>query len=180
MVYHEAMQDAADATTFAPSDIQARGMNVLALVNLVMSAILAVLVAVKIVQLLLLAANVIACALPFNPVCPLLSSWESPYANFVKVADRTVSTVNKGLYKAETALAKTIPVVGQAKAASASRPYAPVVEGGFLASVSLAPGAAGGGGGAQRWGLPVQDEEYKNLCMHASQEVKEVIFKPLA
>src|SRR3954462_121603 len=91
MVYHEAMQDAADATTFAPSVIQARGMNVLALVNLVMSAILAVLVAVKIVQLLLLAANVIACALPFNPVCPLLSSWESPYANFVKIADRTVS-----------------------------------------------------------------------------------------
>jgi len=181
MVFHETMQDASDATSFAPSVIHARGMNVIALVNLVMSAILAVLVAVKVVQLLLLAANVIACALPLNPVCPLLSSWQSPFSNFVKITDRTVSTVNKGLYKAESALAKSIPVVGQAKAASASRQFGPVVEGGFAASVSLVPGGGvgGGGGGGARWGLPVEDEPYENLCVHASQEVKDIIFKPL-
>lgn len=177
MVFHEAMQDAADATSFAPSVLNARGMNVLAMVNLVMSAILAVLVAVKIVQLLLLAATVIACAMPLNPYCPLLSSWQSPYANFVKLTDRTVSTVNKSLYNAESALAKTIPVIGQAKAATAARGHGPMIEGGFVASAALVPGGGGGGGG--RWGLPVEDEEYKNLCLHASEDVKGILFKPL-
>jgi hypothetical protein len=175
MVFHETMQDAADATSFAPSVMHARGMNVLALVNLVMSAILAILVAVKIVQLLLLAATVIACALPLNPYCPLLSSWQSPFSSFVKVTDRTVSTVNKGLYKSESAIAKMIPVIGQAKAGAASRKYAPIVEGGFVANVSLVPGGANDG----RWGLPVEDEKYENLCVHASENVKDILFKPL-
>ncbi len=172
MVFHEQMQDAADATGFAPSVIQARGMNVLALLNLVMSAILAVLVAVKIGQLLLLAANVIACAIPFNPHCPLLSSWENPYGNFTKITDKTVSTVNKGLYSAETAIAKTVPVIGQAKAKLASREFAPVVEGGFTASASLVPSG-------ERFGLPVEDEEYKNLCAHAAEGIGDLVFKPI-
>ena len=43
MLFHESMRDASDATTFAPSVIHARGMNVIALVNLVMAAILAIL-----------------------------------------------------------------------------------------------------------------------------------------
>ncbi len=187
MVFHESMQDGADATTFASTVIQARGMNVLSLVNLVMSAILAILVAVKIVQLLLMAANVIACAIPFNPYCPLLSSWQSPYSSFVKLTDRTVSTVNRGLYVSETALAKVMPVIGQVKSIATSQAYAPVVEGGFTAGISLVPGNVGGGGhlggagggGGQRWGLPVEDEEYKNLCLHAAEGVKEILFKPL-
>ncbi len=178
MVFHETMQDAADATSFAPSVMNARGMNVLALVNLVMAAILAILVAVKIVQLLLLAATVIACALPLNPYCPLLSSWQSPYGTFVRITDRTVSTVNKGLYKAESALAKSIPVLGQAKAEAAARSYGPVVEGGFVAGIPLVPGGSAGGAG-QRWGLPVEDEKYENLCLHASEDVKGIVFKPL-
>lgn len=189
IVFHETLQDASDSVAFAPSVMQARGMNVLALVNLVMSAILAVLVAVKIIQLLLLAANVIACAIPFNPYCPLLSSWQSPVSKFVKITDKAVSNVNRGLYASETALAKVMPVVGQAKSVAASHQFGSFVDGGFTAGLSLVPGdldrgvgslgGGAGGGGGTRWGLPVEDEEYKNLCLHASDRVEDVLFKPL-
>jgi len=176
MVYHQTMRDAADATAFAPSVMHARGMNVIALVNLVMSAILAVLVAVKIVQLLLLAAQVIACAMPLNPYCPVLTTWQDPFAKFVKLTDQSVSKVNRGLYAAETSIAKTMPLLGQVKAIAAAQSYAPVVENGFTANMSLVPGEIEH---SSRWGLPVEDEEYKNLCLHASEQVEEILFKPL-
>jgi hypothetical protein len=172
IVYHETMRDAADATAFAPSVIHARGMNVLAFVNLVMSAILAILVAVKIVQLLLLAANVIACAIPFNPWCPVLSSWQPPVEKFVRVTEKTVSTVNRVLNKAEGAIAKTMPIVGQAKASAVQSAYGPIVESSFVASPSLVPSGP-------RFGLPVEDEAYENLCLHAAEDVAEIVWKPL-
>jgi hypothetical protein len=54
------------------------------------------------------------------------------------------------------------------------------VEGGFTAGLPLVPGGGGGGSAAgQRWGLPVEDEAYKNLCLHASDQVKDILFKPL-
>lgn len=172
MVYHESMRDAADAAAFAPSVINARGMNVLALVNVVMSAILAVLVAVKIVQLLLLAANVIACAIPLNPWCPILSSWQPPVEKFVRVTERSVSTVNRVLNESESALAKTMPILGQAKAVASKSAYEPIVESSFVASYSLVPSGA-------RFGLPVEDEDYENLCLHAAEDVADIVFKPL-
>jgi hypothetical protein len=30
-----------------------------------------------------------------------------------------------------------------------------------------------------RWGLPVEDEEYENLCLHASARLEDLVFKPL-
>src|SRR5262245_14991709 len=62
ILFKERLQDAADATAFAPSVLHARGMNLIAMSNLAMAAILAVLIAVKIVQILLFIATAVACA----------------------------------------------------------------------------------------------------------------------
>lgn len=176
---HEAMQDAADSSAFTSSVLHARGMNVIGLANLAMTAILAVLVCVKAVQILLMAANVAACAIPFNPLCPLLSSWESPMSQFVRTTDTSVSTVERGLYAAESATAKVMPIVAAARAREAGRGQAPLVSETFSASLSMVPGALEGGPGATRFGLPVEDEDYAVMCGHAARELGDVLFRPL-
>lgn len=51
ILYRERMQDGADAVAFAAAVYHARGMNIIAMINIIMAAILAVLVAFKLVQL---------------------------------------------------------------------------------------------------------------------------------
>jgi hypothetical protein len=189
-IHHEAMQDAADGAALGPAILHARGMNVIAFTNLVMTAVVSVLAAVKTVQMLLLAANIIACALPVNPYCPLLSSWQDPYAKFVKIVDKTVSTMNRGLYASESAIGRSIPIMAQAKARAGALAYAPRVESGFYAGLSLVPGTLDRGSlgfekpGASikanvRSGLPVEDEPYEDLCVQASNQIDDLVFRPL-
>jgi hypothetical protein len=189
-VHHEAMQDAADGAALGPAVLHARGMNVLAFTNLVMTAVVSVLAAVRTVQMLLLAANIIACALPVNPYCPLLSSWQDPYGKFVKIVDKTVSTMNRGLYASESAIGRSIPIMAQAKARAGALAYAPRVESGFYAGLPLIPGQLDRGSlglegpsvsikGNVRFGLPVEDEPYEDLCAQASKEIDDLVFKPL-
>src|SRR4051794_29266866 len=49
----ERMQDAADASAFAAAVVHARGMNVMALINMIMAAIMSVLVTLRIIELLI-------------------------------------------------------------------------------------------------------------------------------
>ena len=51
------MQDAADATAFSAATVNARGMNILALLNLIMVACLTVLIALRLVQALIIAVH---------------------------------------------------------------------------------------------------------------------------
>src|SRR5207244_1431493 len=64
----ERMQDAADAAAFSAAVLHARGMNLLVLINMVMAALLAVLVTLKLVETLVIVAMVaIAFASFLNP-----------------------------------------------------------------------------------------------------------------
>ncbi|MFI5308871.1 MAG: hypothetical protein ACHQ53_16050 [Polyangiales bacterium] len=54
----ERMQDAADAAAFSAAVLHARGMNLLVLINMVMAALLAVLVTLKLVETLIIVAMV--------------------------------------------------------------------------------------------------------------------------
>lgn len=61
----ETMQDAADAGAFSAAVLHARGMNVIALINMVMAALLAVLVALKLLEAVLGVAIVLLAAAAF-------------------------------------------------------------------------------------------------------------------
>ena len=52
VLHREQMQDAADAAAFSSAALHARGMNVLALLNMLMAALLAILVALKLVEVI--------------------------------------------------------------------------------------------------------------------------------
>jgi len=205
-VYRQYLQDGADAVSFGSAVYHARGMNIIALINLVMAAVLMVLVAFKIGQLLLAAANIASCLAGafLNPICDLTTAAETPYANLVDKVEKIVDKILRVLYQTSNAVAIGMPWVAEGKAILVANHYKPTVDGGFMLSISLIPGpieqAAGGfvakdpkataGGGTapagetkkdksgKRWGLPVQDDEYKNLCKKAGENVGHLVFLP--
>jgi hypothetical protein len=63
ILFRERMQDAADAAAFSAAVMDARGMNLIALINIIMAAALAILVALRAIQLLCIAGIAIAGAL---------------------------------------------------------------------------------------------------------------------
>ena len=73
-IYREKMADAGDATAFASAVYHARGMNIIAMLNLIMAAALAVLIAFKVAFLLATTIAVIAAIL-----CPwTAATWHQP------------------------------------------------------------------------------------------------------
>jgi hypothetical protein len=212
-IYRQYMQDGADATAFGSAVYHARGMNIIALINLVMAAVLMVLVAFKIGQVLLAAANIASCLIGafLNPVCDLTTAAQAPYANFVMKVEQIVDKILRVLYQTSNAVAIGMPWVAEGKAILVAKEYKPSVDGGFMVSISLVPGpverAMGGlvsakktdstsaatpGGPStppagqtkkpskegMRWGLPVMDDEYSNLCKRAAKNVTHLVFLP--
>jgi len=59
ILQRQRMQDAADAAAFSAAVVHARGMNTIVLINLVMAALLAVVVALKLVETVCAAAIVL-------------------------------------------------------------------------------------------------------------------------
>src|SRR3954452_1963028 len=62
-IYREKMQDGSDAVAFASAVYHARGMNIIAVFNLIMAAALAVLIAFKIAEIIAATVAAIAFAL---------------------------------------------------------------------------------------------------------------------
>src|SRR5687767_1082344 len=71
IVYRERMQEAADAIAFSGAVLHARGMNLIVLINLIMAAILAIRVALKVAQLALVTVGTVLSLIPFTaPAAP--------------------------------------------------------------------------------------------------------------
>jgi hypothetical protein len=177
VLYRERMQDGADAAAYAAAVYHARGMNMIAMLNIIMAAILAVLVAFKLLQLINWIANAVSCALWWTgvgaAVCSLTSSLEAPIANAVSIAEKLVNTALPILSKTEVGIAVAMPWVAEAKSVYvASEQYKKPVEGGGTISVSLIPFVDG------RLGLPVQEDDYEFLCKKAGQYVGKLVFSP--
>lgn len=206
-IYRQYLQDGADAVAFGSAVYHARGMNIIALINLVMAAVLMVLVAFKIGQILLAIANIASCLAGayLNPICDLTTAAKPPYDNLVSAVEKIVDKILRVLYQASNAVAIGMPWVAEGKALVVANQYKPTVDGGFMLSISLVPhsveqGAGGmvaadpkataGGGtaagsvetkkssGPKRWGLPVQDDEYSVLCKKAGENVAHLVFLP--
>jgi hypothetical protein len=61
--YRERLQDAADASAFGAAVVHARGMNTMALINMIMAAVLAILFTLKLVESLIAVATVVLAVL---------------------------------------------------------------------------------------------------------------------
>jgi hypothetical protein len=176
-LFRESMQSGADAGAFAGAVFHARGMNIIAMINLIMAAILAVLVALKIAKLLLTITYAIATAL-----CPW-TGFACPIAAAAKVGDTAVGSTIKTvepiinntlvvLSKLQVAIAKIMPVVSLAKSHEMAKKYNKPVEGGLMISESIIP--------TNGFGLPVEEDEYSVLCKKAAEFVADFALAPFS
>jgi Flp pilus assembly protein TadG len=149
--YRENLQNAADSTAFAAAVYNARGMNILVMVNLVMAAVMAVLVAAKAAQVLLLGINLITCALSETlvaiPICAATTEAEPEMEEFVDetVAPPVIAT-EKVLHYTEGALAVVWPWLSEGKSTAASLDYQPgVLFGTTMATAQIPLGLSNAG-----------------------------------
>jgi hypothetical protein len=205
ITFKEQLQDASDASGFSAAVYHARGMNMIVLINLIMAAVLAVIVILRVLQVvvgILIAIASLLCALLEVEVCPTieplgeLEGWLSETADAL---DPIVHTALMGLNDVATAVAVGMPWVALIKSGTVGAQYYPQVTsskggGTIMLSVSLMPGlswippvaslnnAAKDGANSglgldndkesnianNRWGLPVMEGEYNDLCAQAA------------
>ncbi len=180
MLYRERMQDGADATAFVAAVYHARGMNIIAMINILMAAVLGVLVALKLLEAINILAMAISCALSWLVlpafVCQATMAIETPLANTISATQQVVDVVLPALSKTQMGIALAMPLVAEAKAMDvASHHYNAPVKGGGIVSVSLVPFVP-----KQRLGLPVEEGSFTELCGQAAKVVPEVVFSPFS
>jgi len=178
-LFRESMQSGADAGAFAAAVFHARGMNIIAMINLIMAAILAVLVALKIAYLLLTITAIILdviCAIPTQQwACPLATLAHNGANTVNQIINKVEPVINntlKVLSKLEVAIAKVMPVVALAKSNEAAKKYNKPVEGGLMISESIIPSSG--------FGLPVEEDKYSVLCDKAAEFVAEFALAPFS
>jgi hypothetical protein len=190
-VWREHLQDGADAAAFENAVWNARGMNIIALLNILMSMVMAVLVVWRGIEIflgVLLAIIVIACIITIffpNPLtgaaCELgIDASEAITNLLVKMAEKDpkiTENVFKIIGKLQTGqkvIASVIPLLGVAEgSASSSAAYGMPAIG---LSASLAPSYPGENNVVQyRIGvgvsLPVQEDSEWKLCQMAGEFV---------
>jgi hypothetical protein len=176
LVYREFLQDGADATSFASAVYHARGMNAVAMLNVVMAAIFAVLVALHVAHAIVTIIQIAACLFAWTPAGAALCTLATATAEIIQSAINSVEPVVQqamtGLHAASNAVATVTPLVAEVRATEAARSYQPIVEGGLMVSQTLNP--IGG------FGLPVEDDDPSVLLERAELNVASLVTGPLA
>ena len=172
IVYRERMQEAADSVAFSAAIIQARGMNIIVLINLLMAAILAIRVAINMLKLLCTVLGALFSALGLIPFL----EWMEPIGDaldefavlLTEVDAETTPFIDDaltGLHDAWTAVKDATPALAEAAGLEMEEKYAPLVDMGASVpgvSKSLPP---------ESEVLPVQDGSLDKLCREAGDAV---------
>jgi hypothetical protein len=204
IAYRESLQSSADAGAFAAAVYDARGMNLLAMLNVIMGVMLAILVIAHVVQLVVFGIATAACdaciAVPYCgcscgwDVCPDSCSTMSSTNNVVSDIDTAVHDALEVTHYLEVGIAVGWPWVAAGKSTSAGAYYSPRVLLTTSFSYSQIPynldsdvanltGNIINFGGASssdtgntdtRYGLPVASDAYSNLCTVAFMDVTSV------
>jgi len=162
LLFRERLQDAADAAALSAATMHARGMNLLALINIVMAVLLAVLVTLKLLETLAIIGMLLAAALAWVTMGSSLAA--VPPLNTLREEMRiTYDKVKPHVFRALKALNSTADAVSQAVPASA---MALVVA--DIQSAERPPGVDGVAFGT-RLSLPVKDDSFDELCGRAGQ-----------
>ncbi len=164
----EHLQDASDRAALSDAVMNARSMNLLVLINIVMAALLAVLVTLKLVEALTIIGMAIASAMAWlfpaalaavPPLKVIQSAMQSAYG----ALQPPVYEALQALHAAATAVQGEGP--GAADAVAGADVVAKPVTAGFVASAASA--------------LPVEDDSFKELCGRAAEVPVELAKIPL-
>ena len=179
-LFRERVQDGADAAAFAGAVYHARGMNLVAMINLIMAAVLAILVALKIAYVLLSITYWISnaiCHVPYGQwACPIAAASQAAknaVDQEIKTLTPIIQNTLKVLSKLQRGVAALMPWVAEEKAGTVAKLYKKPVEGAVILSNSLIPWGV-------REGLPVEEDDYSVLCDHAAEVVGEFVMIPFS
>jgi hypothetical protein len=170
VLFRERMQDAADTAAFSAAVVHARGMNLIALINLTMAALLAILVGLRLTETLCYVGIVVCGALAYPTAGASLSGIGplTQAANKIHdVAEQLKDPLNQALsllHSAGEAVAKVVPL------------------GANLRVIDQTVSHYGGLGVAipARLTLPVEDDTFKVLCEHAGRDAGELALLPIS
>lgn len=157
----ERMQDAADATAFSSAVIHARGMNVLALMNIIMASLMAILVLLSMISSLLMVAAAALLAIGFfvPPVLagvPPLRTQAAAVSNVERKLAPKVNNLVGIIHKFQKPLSRVIPMLASVNAMKLAREsYSPVVEYGLTFPILS--------------GLPTVEGKFETLCTKAGE-----------
>jgi len=172
--YRERMADAGDAGAWAAAVMHARGMNAIVLINMVMAAIAAVVLAIGAVLLIIDIGLAISAALMLSVFPPtvaagtvanrLLTAARPPVKTAHDVAKAFADAVLPVLNKAATGVKYAVPWLAQVKVINVSVAYgSPIDPPGLFVSKTLIDG------------LPVEDDECKVLEDRGVKYVEDLI-----
>ena len=112
--FRERMQDAADSGAFAAAAVHARGMNLIALINITMVSVLAVVTAFRLLAIMAALGSIAVCA--FGGADGLLTQAKGLEAQYV----RPLFGILRAGNTAANAVTTAIPIAAEAKAVDAA------------------------------------------------------------
>jgi hypothetical protein len=182
IAFREGMQDAADTAVLEGAVIHARSMNFIVLVNIVMAALMAILVAVKLMEGLCILGIALAAALAW-PTCgaslalvpPLLDAQQTLQDNYDSLKD-SVDNVLKVLHTIETTVKTAGPLAADAIVASEIQAgLAKPADAGFV----LGGKPSSDSSLDQVPTLPLENDSYSELCDQGGQTLAQVLALPI-
>ena len=162
VLFRERMQDAADATALSDAIANARGMNFIVLINIVMAALLAILVTIKLVEGLTIIGMFIAAALAWATFGATLSAIP-PLRAIQSAMNEAYNATKPPVYTALDILNTTATAVAHITPLAADGIAAADVSGNWGESVTNGIAI----GSRETSGLPVEDDSFDNLCEKA-------------
>ncbi|MEI8255648.1 MAG: hypothetical protein WCJ30_08255 [Deltaproteobacteria bacterium] len=172
VMYRERMQDASDAAAFSAAVMDARGMNLIALINIIMACALAILVALRAVQLICVAGMALAAALAVPTwgaslaAIPPLAELESSVSELYNSLEPEIMEFLELGHTAEVVIKNGMPVVAIGKAVVITMgAYRPPVDVGFAIP--------------DRFTLPLETAPFSDLCRKAAEYTVALVELPL-
>jgi hypothetical protein len=177
ILYREQMQDAADSGAFVAAVMHARGMNLIALLNMVMASVIAVLVAMKLIQVVLgIAAGVAtaicaACVVGAGcwacPIAPILWDAYAEWTAIVEEVEPIIHRIVAAIDYAQTGIKWAMPAAAQWKVVeTGTTTYNQPTNLGVMWPLLEA--------------LPVEQDDSDLLCRKAGEQVGRLIVSPLS
>jgi hypothetical protein len=170
VLFREHLQDAADAAAFSAAVVNARGMNLIALINLTMAALLAILVGLRLTETLCYVAIVLCGALAYPTAGASLSGIGPLTTAATKIhdaAEQLKDPLNQALsllHSAGQAVAKVVPLGANLR----------------VIDQTLSHYQALGAALPSRLTLPVEDDTFRVLCEHAGRNAGELAMLPIS
>jgi hypothetical protein len=133
ILFRERMQDAADSAAFAAATVHARGMNLVALINITTVAVLAVVAAARLIHDYLAPTTALLAALNAPPQKPGIEAVGAAGKDHYEELARPLLAILRAGNTAANAVSTAIPAAAEARAVGAATgAYQPTVEEAFL------------------------------------------------